>query len=47
MFAKNINSSKCRSVDYILSPCSMTTNGLLAMLEDENSVEILNVEGLC
>lgn len=44
MFAKNINSSKCRSVDYILSPCSMTTNGLLAMLEDENSVEILDVE---
>lgn len=44
MYSKNVSDSPNRCVDYILSPCSMTTNGLLAMLDEKNNVEVLDVE---
>lgn len=43
MYSKDVSYSQHRSVDYILSPCSMTTHGLLAMLDEKNNVEVLDV----
>lgn len=44
MLSENISHDQMRQVDYILSPCNFATHGLLAMLDDNSDVVVLNVE---
>ncbi|MFP5595844.1 EAL domain-containing protein [Kluyvera sp. 142486] len=44
MFDNNFESIHRRHIDYILSPCGMATNGLLAMVDNAREVAVLDIE---